>query len=449
MGKECPKEIRDAVIQARQSGMLVKDICRKYHVCDQTIRDWMKANANVVGRTFLKKPPIRVSSHIQSSRENGRFSDEDRREVVKLYQAGHSIPDICKSVQIGRSTLYRWISLHTEFRRYGGEVFTSKDVFRLREENRMLREENEILHRCECHPHSALSVKMAAMAKLRHEFSIHALCRALDVKRGTFYNYLFRGKPVKSYERTDEILRPQIQKIFVESKERFGANKIRIKLMERGFKVSYKHISRLMKEMNLEYKQRRLRCFNSTNRSYRFRRNRVRQNFDQTAPNVVWVSDVTYARVDEDFYAICVIIDLFSRKVIAHKISKENNTELVLGTFKLAFECRGKPQGLLFHSDQGTQYSAYMFRKHLRDLGVKQSFSNPGTPYDNAVAESFFSMMKQEELSHNYYHSEEELEATVADYINFFNTMRPHRKLAGQSPDDFEKRFYSEEGSAV
>ena len=429
--------------------MMVKDICRKFHVSDQTIRDWMKADANVVGRTSLKKPPIRVSSHVQSSREDGRFSDEDRREVVKLYQEGHSIADICKSVQIGRSTLYRWISLHTEFRRYGGEVFTSKDVFTLREENRLLREENQILHKCECHPRDALSVKLAGMAKLQEEFTIHALCRAMDVKRATFYNYLFRGKPMTIFERTDEALRPQIQELFEESKERFGANKIRVKLMERGFQVSYKHISRLMKEMNLECKQRRLRCFNSTNRSYRFRRNRVLGNFTQTAPNVVWVSDVTYARVNEDFYAICVIIDLFSRKVIAHKISKENNTELVLGTFKLAYARRGEPQGLLFHSDQGAQYSAYRFRKHLRDLGVKQSFSNPGSPHDNAVAESFFSMMKQEELFHNYYHSEEELAATVADYINFFNTMRPHRKLAGQSPENFEKRFYEGQQSAV
>lgn len=128
MGKAYSKEIRDAVVKARMSGMLVKDICRKFHVCDQTIRDWMKADANVVGRTSIKKPPIKVSPHVQSSRENGRFSDEDRREVVKLYHEGYSVADICKSVQIGRSTLYRWISLHTEFRRYGGEVFTSKDV---------------------------------------------------------------------------------------------------------------------------------------------------------------------------------------------------------------------------------------------------------------------------------------------------------------------------------
>ena len=141
------KEFQAAVIEARLAGMLVKDICWKFHVCDQTIRDWMKADANVVGRTSLKKTPIKLSTHVQSSRENGRFSDEDRRELVKLYQAGHSIADLCKSVQIGRSTLYRWISLHTEFRRYGGEVFTSKEIFALREENRMLREENLILHR--------------------------------------------------------------------------------------------------------------------------------------------------------------------------------------------------------------------------------------------------------------------------------------------------------------
>lgn len=313
----------------------------------------------------------------------------------------------------------------------------------------MLREEKQILHRCKCHPCDTSSVKMAEMAKLRDEFSIHALCRTLEVKRGTFYNYLFRGKPVKSYERNDEILRPQIRELFEASKERFGANKIRIELMERGFQVSYKHISRLMEERGQECKQRKLRCFNSTNRSYRFRRNRVMQKFDQTAPNVVWGSDVTYSRVNNDFYAICVIIDLFSRKVIAHKISKENNTELVLETFKLAYERRGNPQGLLLHSDQGTQYSAYKFRKHLRDSGVRQSFSNPGTPYDNAVAESFFRMMKQKELSHNYCHSEDELNATVADYVNFFNTMRPHRKLGGQSPDDFEKRFYAGQQSAV
>lgn len=126
----------------------------------------------------------------------------------------------------------------------------------------------------------------------------------MNVKRATFYNYLFRRKPQTIYEKNDEVLRPHIREIFEASKKRFGANKIRIKLMERGFKVSHKHIIRLMKEMELICKQQ-LRCFNSTNRSYRFRRNRVMQNLDQTTPNVVWVSNVTYTHVNEDFYALC------------------------------------------------------------------------------------------------------------------------------------------------
>ena len=441
MGKVYSKEVRDTVVNARKSGMKIKEICRKFHVCDQTIRDWMREDVNVVGQTSIRKVSKEINVPLHVQRINGKFSEETRREVVKSYRDGQGIADICRKVGIGRSTLYRWITLHTEFRRYAGETFTSKDVYILREENRMLREENLVFQRCACHPGDSLSIKMTEMAKWRDEFSIHTLCRAMNVKRATFYNYLFRKKPQTIYEKNDEALRPHIREIFEESKERFGANKIRIKLMERGFKVSHKHISRLMNEMELICKQQKLRCFNTTNRSYRFRRNRIMQNFDQTAPNVVWVSDITYARVNEDFYAICVIIDLFSRKVIAHMISSNNDTALVLETFKIAYNGRGKPQGLLFHSDQGAQYSAYKFRKYLRDLGVKQSFSNPGTPYDNAVAESFFSMMKQEEISHNYYHREEELEATVADYINFFNTMRPHRKLGGRSPDEFEKLF--------
>ena len=99
----------------------------------------------------------------------------------------------------------------------------------------------------------------------------------------------------------------------------------------------------------------------------------------------------------------------------------------------------------MFHSDQGLQYTAFRFRKFLRDHHVKQSFSNPGTPYDNAVAESFFSIMKREELSHNYYHSFDELENTVAEYINFFNQTRPHHKMGDVSPDEIERRYFAQQ----
>ena len=109
--------------------------------------------------------------------------------------------------------------------------------------------------------------------------------------------------------------------------------------------------------------------------------------------------------------------------------------------FDSAFEMRGKPAGLIFHSDQGSQYTAFEFRKHLRELGVKSSFSNPGTPLDNAVAESFFASMKREELSHKYYYDLEALQQDVADYIDFFNNMRPHQKLGMLTPSAAEANF--------
>ena len=153
------------------------------------------------------------------------------------------------------------------------------------------------------------------------------------------------------------------------------------------------------------------------------------------------MSDITYARVNDEFYAICVIIDLFSRKVLAYGIAPEVKTTLVKSTFLKAFESRNQPVGLTFHSDQGTQYTAFEFRKLLRELGVRQSLSNPGTPHDNAVAEAFFSILKREELSHNWFNTPDDLENTLQEYIDFFNRKRSHRKLKLQTPDQFEENY--------
>lgn len=430
MGTKSTAKRQEKVLQARLDGMTFRDIRKKFKIGDSTIRKWLSMDKRFKAPEEPPKPE-----------RNCRFNDEFRKEIAKRYQNGESINNLCNDVGINRSTIYRWIRSHTEFRQRSGETFTQKEVYNLRQENQLLREENTILHHCNCTPTAKLSIKLSEMEKLKDDFSVHGLCRAMNVRRATFYNHILRSKPQTMIQKEDEELCVHIKEIFIASSERFGANKIKIKLAEQGFIVSPARISRLMKTMDLICKQSRLRCFNSTNRSYKFRKNRVMQNFDQIAPNLVWVSDVTYARVNSDFYAICVIIDLFSSKVVAHSISPQNNTALILKAFKIAYKQRGEPKGLIFHSDQGTQYAAYLFRKYLRDLEVQQSFSNPGTPYDNAVAESFFSIMKREELSHNYYNTEDELTRTVDDYIQFFNSERPHKKLKSMTPDEFEKRY--------
>ena len=156
---------------------------------------------------------------------------------------------------------------------------------------------------------------------------------------------------------------------------------------------------------------------------------------------MVWVSDITHVYVKDVLYSIGIIVDLYARFVVAFDVTDVADAAFVQRMFDDVFEKRGRPAGLIFHSDQGLQYTAFDFRKHLRQLKVKQSFSNPGTPLDNAVAESFFSCMKREELSHNYYDEPDELRRTVADYVDFFNNMRPHQKLGMLTPTEAEEKF--------
>lgn len=155
----------------------------------------------------------------------------------------------------------------------------------------------------------------------------------------------------------------------------------------------------------------------------------------------MWVSDVTTFKHQKKAFYICVILDLFSRHVLAFRISTKNSTQLTKGTFTKAWEERKPTAGLVFHSDRGSNYVSGAFVTCLRNFGVVQSFSRSGTPYDNAVCESFFSSMKREELYLTKYRSENEFRKAVADYIEKYNTRRPHTTLQYKTPQQVEAEF--------
>ena len=139
-------------------------------------------------------------------------------------------------------------------------------------------------------------------------------------------------------------------------------------------------------------------------------------------------------KLDNRYYYVCVILDLFSRKVISYKISKKNSTQLVTSTFKIAWKHRNPEAGLIFHSDRGAQYTSYRFQQLLHEHMVVQSFSNSGRPHDNAVAESFFASFKKEELYRRDYASETAFKKGIDSYIEFYNTRRPHSTLKNRTP---------------
>jgi len=158
--------------------------------------------------------------------------------------------------------------------------------------------------------------------------------------------------------------------------------------------------------------------------------NRLRQRFSQNAPNLVWTSDITYLKAGGKWYYLCVVIDLFSRKVVSWYLSGKADAGLVITTFQKAYNGRHAPYGLMFHSDRGSQYTASAFRQLLDSLNVVQSFSKKGYPFDNAVCECFFKYLKREETNRRTYHTFHELHLSVFEYIEgYYNTRRPHDSL--------------------
>ena len=259
--------------------------------------------------------------------------------------------------------------------------------------------------------------------------------------RGTFYNHIFRRKDVTYYDKRREDMREHIKVTFEESRQRYGADKVCAVLVDRGIRTSPQYVAGLMREMGLHSVRNDSKREYKKKLSFAKKQNHLQRQFNTSAPNLVWVSDVTCFKVKEQYFYICVIIDLFSRRIISYGISKSSSTYLITSTFRKALKARNYPANLTFHSDRGVQYTSWTFRKLLSVNKVIQSFSNSGKPRDNAVAEAFFASLKTEELYRTNYKSEREFRKSVEDYVLFYNAKRPHRTLAYKTPDRFEREY--------
>ena len=173
--------------------------------------------------------------------------------------------------------------------------------------------------------------------------------------------------------------------------------------------------------------------------------NHLHQEFNQKAPNLVWASDFTYIKVNGKWYYLCIVMDLFSRKIIGWHISGKHDVDLTMTAFNKAFKCRNVLYGLIFHSDRGSEYTAFSFRKLLDSLNIVQSFSKKGYPYDNACCECFFKYLKKNVIYRNTYHTLEELNLSVFEYINLYNTRLPHSSIGYKTPDEYEYEYWDQQ----
>ena len=369
------------------------------------------------------------------------YTPEKKQEAIDRFISGESAAAILTDIGIPKSTFYNWVRIYQEEQAELNRKTVDIRNFHLLE-NKVARLETiiEILKSASCTPKSPLKQRLYAAEQLYGKYNIHVICDAFDIPRGTFYNHVLRNKKDNTwYAKRREELRLQIQEIYDESNQIFGAAKIAAVMKSNGIKVSDEMVRTLMRDMGLvSIRQSAKKLYEDECRKYK---NHLNQEFDVSRPNEVWVSDVTYFKYGKSAYYICVIIDLFSRMVIAYKIGKNNSTQLVKGTFQIAYKTRQPDSNLTFHTDRGSNYRSKIMNDYIRSLNITQSFSRAYVPYDNSVMESFFSSMKREELYRTKYRSETDFRKSVDEYIIFYNTKRPHRKLQYKTPKQKEEEY--------
>lgn len=368
-----------------------------------------------------------------------RYTQQEKDIVLNRYICGETIMSLHKSTDISRTTLYNWIQTYNKSKT--SKVLNVSDYAKLKRHCEKLENIIKILKTAGCTVDAPLKTRYEVIKNMSDSYSITTLCDALNVAKGSFYNHIFRNKNEDTLiaKRRAE-LTPVIEKIYNGSRQIYGAGKITAIMNDRGYHVAYATVASIMHEndwFSIRSSAKTLYLQNKARRE-----NILNQEFNPRRPNEVWVSDVTYFKFNNKTYYICVIIDLFARKVVACRTSMKNSTQLTKSTFKIAYESRSTENELLFHSDNGSNYISKTFMKYLDSLGVKQSFSRRSMPYDNSVCESCFSNMKREELYRTNYRSETELKDSIKRYIAFYNGERPHSLLRYRTPDRAEAEFY-------
>ena len=266
------------------------------------------------------------------------------------------------------------------------------------------------------------------------------MCKTLMVSRSGFYAWLDRDESDRSRE--NHRLLTLIRGIFDESREIYGAPRVHRTLVRRGEVCGPNRVARLMRKAGLRSKTKRRFRLKTTDSNHRYpiAPDRVERDFQASAANQVWVSDLTYIATDEGWLYLAVTMDLFSRKIVGWSMAPSLHAKVAVDALKMAIEQRRPRAGLVHHSDRGIQYAAEAFTDVLAANDMLASMSRRGNCYDNAAMESFFHSLKTEHVRHVHYRTHAEARASLFDYIEaFYNRQRIHSTLDYLSPVDFER----------
>lgn len=269
-------------------------------------------------------------------------------------------------------------------------------------------------------------------------FPVTVLCRVLEVSCSGFYRWL-NAQPSERQSKNERLM-IEIKAIHSESRGTYGSPRVHAELQSRGFEIGLNRVARLMAELGLTgQRPRRFRKTTDSHHSHPLAPDLVARDFNPSAPNQLWAADITYIATASGWAYLAVVLDLYSRRVIGWAIDDHMRTELVLEALDRALGTRERSEGLVHHSDRGSQYASARHRDELERRGIRVSMGAKGCAYDNAVVESFFATLKKDLVYRVNWLDQQQAALAISEYIQvFYNRRRRHSTLGYMSPADYE-----------
>jgi putative transposase len=282
-------------------------------------------------------------------------------------------------------------------------------------------------------------MKFQFMRDHQQTHSVEMMARMFSVSRSGYYAWGRRARSKR--ERSEEELLGMISEIQEDVRYCYGSPRVTAELRKRGRRAGHNRVARLMRENGLGRRTRkRYRSTTDSNHGLKVAEDLLKREFSVSQRDKVWLSDISYIATAEGWLYLCVVIDLYSRKVVGWSMSTRLKTDLVLQALMMGLVRRKPPGGMIFHSDRGSQYCSHAFRRRLSRYRLRQSMSRRGDCWDNAPAESFFKTLKSELCGHRAFPSRRAARAAIFEYIEiFYNRVRLHSTLGYMTPSEYEE----------
>ncbi|HCW0465851.1 TPA: IS3 family transposase [Pseudomonas aeruginosa] len=379
------------------------------------------------------------------SKQRRTFSAEFKREAAALVlDQGYSHIDACRSLGVVDSALRRWVK-QLEAERQGvtpkSKALTPEQqkIQALEARINRLEREKAIFKKGYRSLDVGRTRSYALIDQLSEQESVEVVCSAFDVARSCYYVHRLRRRRVDARR---VALRSQVNQLFSQSRGSAGSRSILGMLREEGVTIGRFRVRRLMRELGLVSKQPGSHAYKQATVERPDIPNRLNREFATEHPNQVWCGDITYVWAQGRWHYLAAVLNLHTRRVIGWAFSAKPDAELVIKALDMAYEQRGKPQQVLFHSDQGSLYASRLFRQRLWRYRMQQSMSRRGNCWDNSPMERLFRSLKSEWVPSTGYLTAQEAQRDISHYLmHRYNWIRPHQFNDGLLPAVAEEKL--------